>query len=78
MFHRALEDINPPKALEVFKEACTIYESEDRLRFGLETFKRAISLALRVQRSVTSLCTGANINYGIDMMTRLDCLIDWK
>jgi hypothetical protein len=44
---KGLENINLEKAVEMMKEACSIYEAEDKLRGGCDTFSRTISLLVR-------------------------------
>ncbi|KAJ3107023.1 hypothetical protein HDU97_004992 [Phlyctochytrium planicorne] len=37
-------------AIELYREACGIYEQEDRLRTGAETFSRAVGMALKANK----------------------------
>lgn len=45
----ALEAVEPTKSGELFVDACSIFESENQLRLGVECFKRAIVFFLRKQ-----------------------------
>ncbi|RKO83358.1 hypothetical protein BDK51DRAFT_38958, partial [Blyttiomyces helicus] len=44
---RAVETTDLPRAFSLYSESCATYESEDRMRFGVETFKRAIALMIK-------------------------------
>ncbi|KAJ3020260.1 hypothetical protein HKX48_001086 [Thoreauomyces humboldtii] len=44
---KALETVDVPQCIELYDEACHVYEDENKLRFGVETFKRAIGVCLR-------------------------------
>ncbi|KAI8977020.1 hypothetical protein BDF20DRAFT_820816 [Mycotypha africana] len=44
---RVLEAIDVNASFNVYSKACTLYEQEDRGRFAVEIFKRAISLLIR-------------------------------
>jgi hypothetical protein len=48
MVFRALETADVNQAVELYIEACNVYESEDRLRTGADTFSRGVSFLLRV------------------------------
>ncbi|KAJ3417506.1 hypothetical protein HDV05_003370 [Chytridiales sp. JEL 0842] len=45
---KALETVDVNQAAELYVEACTIFETEDRLRTGADTFARAVCFLLRV------------------------------
>ncbi|KAJ3330271.1 hypothetical protein HDU76_006059 [Blyttiomyces sp. JEL0837] len=47
---RAVETVDVNLALELYNEACTTYESEDRLRNGVDTFVKTIGFLLRNKR----------------------------
>ncbi|KAI8922460.1 soluble NSF attachment protein [Powellomyces hirtus] len=47
---KALETTDVNKCIEFYDESCRIYEDENKLRFGVDTFKRAIGVCLRNQR----------------------------
>ncbi|KAJ3037652.1 hypothetical protein HDV00_001457 [Rhizophlyctis rosea] len=47
---KAVQTINIDKCLEYYIEACDMFEQEDRMRFGVDTFKRAIALHLQNRR----------------------------
>eukprot|EP00158_Paraphelidium_tribonemae_P002634 Partr_v1_DN25526_c2_g1_i5_m20557 putative N-ethylmaleimide-sensitive factor attachment protein gamma len=42
-----MEPVSVAEAIKYFKEACDLYEAEDKLRLGLDTFKRVIGLCLK-------------------------------
>ncbi|KAJ3127364.1 hypothetical protein HK098_006448 [Nowakowskiella sp. JEL0407] len=47
---KALESINPDKAVQLYEESCTIYETEDKMRSGAESFQRFISFLIKSGR----------------------------
>ncbi|RKP06320.1 hypothetical protein THASP1DRAFT_6127, partial [Thamnocephalis sphaerospora] len=47
---KILEPVNANEALQLYKDACDLYDSEDRVRFGLDTFQRTASAYLRHKR----------------------------
>ncbi|KAI9472178.1 MAG: hypothetical protein EXX96DRAFT_583141 [Benjaminiella poitrasii] len=44
---RALENIDVNASYDMYSKACTLYEQEDRGRFAVDIFKKAISLLIR-------------------------------
>ncbi|OBZ83373.1 Gamma-soluble NSF attachment protein [Choanephora cucurbitarum] len=44
---RALENVDVNASYDMYSKACTIYEQEDRGRFAVDIFKRAVSLLIR-------------------------------
>ncbi|CEP16602.1 hypothetical protein [Parasitella parasitica] len=44
---RALENVDMNESYEMYSKACSLYEQEDRGRFAIEIFKKAISLLIR-------------------------------
>eukprot|EP00842_Homolaphlyctis_polyrhiza_P003826 jgi/Hompol1/4444/HPOL_000206-RA len=44
------ETVDPAKAIEFYSDSTALYEEEDRLRFGIDTFKRAIAFCVRINR----------------------------
>ncbi|RCI04333.1 hypothetical protein CU098_012623 [Rhizopus stolonifer] len=44
---RALENVDVNASYDMYSKACAIYEQEDRGRFAVEIFKKAISLLIR-------------------------------
>ncbi|KAJ3047705.1 hypothetical protein HK097_011287 [Rhizophlyctis rosea] len=52
---KALQPTNIDKCLAFYIEACDMYEQEDRIRFGVDTFKRAIGLLLQNRRFDTAI-----------------------
>ncbi|KAI9199788.1 uncharacterized protein BJ171DRAFT_517093 [Polychytrium aggregatum] len=47
---KALESLDPNQCIELYFESCAVYENEDRIRTGAETFRRAIATCIRLQR----------------------------
>ncbi|KAJ3294585.1 hypothetical protein HK104_003480 [Borealophlyctis nickersoniae] len=47
---KAMQPSNIEQCIALYVEACNVYEQEDRMRFGTDTFKRAISIALQNRR----------------------------
>ncbi|KND02692.1 uncharacterized protein SPPG_01777 [Spizellomyces punctatus DAOM BR117] len=47
---KAVEATDIGKCIELYDESCKIFEEENKLRFGVETFKRAIAVSLRHRR----------------------------
>jgi gamma-soluble NSF attachment protein len=50
IYHRVLEPVNVDEAIKMYLAACSLYESEDRGRFAIETFKKTIALMVRNKR----------------------------
>ncbi|CAO3702984.1 unnamed protein product [Rhizopus stolonifer] len=44
---RALENVDVNASFDMYSKACTLYEQEDRGRFAMEIYKKAISLLVR-------------------------------
>ncbi|KAI7887860.1 uncharacterized protein EV154DRAFT_426736 [Mucor mucedo] len=44
---KALENVDVNASYEMYSKACTLYEQEDRGRFAVDIFKRAIALLIR-------------------------------
>lgn len=49
---RAVEATDVARCIELYDESCKTYEDENKLRFGADTFKRAIGVCLRNKRLV--------------------------
>ncbi|ORY93878.1 hypothetical protein BCR43DRAFT_442992 [Syncephalastrum racemosum] len=47
---RALENTDVSAAIEMYSSACTLYEQEDRGRFAIDIYKKAISLLVRSKK----------------------------
>ncbi|CAJ0634277.1 10141_t:CDS:2, partial [Entrophospora sp. SA101] len=47
---RALEPVNVDGAIEMYMAACTLFETEERGRFAIDTFKRTIAIMIRNKR----------------------------
>ncbi|KAI8809571.1 soluble NSF attachment protein [Cladochytrium replicatum] len=47
---KAMEPVNLDAAIQLYDDACSTYEAEEKLRFGLDTFKRYIALLIRSKR----------------------------
>ncbi|KAI8384375.1 uncharacterized protein BYT42DRAFT_493520 [Radiomyces spectabilis] len=47
---RALENIDVNAAIEMYSSACGLYEQEDRGRFAIDIFKKAISLLVKSKK----------------------------
>ncbi|KAI8376885.1 soluble NSF attachment protein [Blakeslea trispora] len=47
---RVLENVDVNASYDMYSKACTIYEQEDRGRFAVDIFKRAVSLLIRNKR----------------------------
>ncbi|KAK3819984.1 MAG: hypothetical protein J3Q66DRAFT_335994 [Benniella sp.] len=47
---KAMEPISVDSALDLYIEACNIYESEDRAKYATDTYKRTIALLVRNKR----------------------------
>ncbi|KAG0171529.1 hypothetical protein DFQ28_000874 [Apophysomyces sp. BC1034] len=47
---RAMENTDINAAIEMYSSACTLYEQEDRGRFAIEIFKKAISLLIKSKK----------------------------
>ncbi|KAF9343956.1 hypothetical protein BGX34_006182, partial [Mortierella sp. NVP85] len=47
---KAMEPISVDSALDLYIEACNIYESEDRAKYATDTYKRTIGLLVRNKR----------------------------
>ena len=59
VLYRSLEPIDAIKSLEFYKDSCAVYESEDRIRFSLDTFKHAISFAIRSKQYLILLMSSS-------------------
>lgn len=44
---RALENVDVNASYDMYSKACALYEQEDRGRFAVDIFKKAISLLIR-------------------------------
>ncbi|KAJ3186125.1 hypothetical protein HK101_009732 [Irineochytrium annulatum] len=58
MFEKAgkvLEPVDVVGAMEMYKEACSTYETEDKLRAGVDTFTRSIGFAIRSKRLLEAI-----------------------
>ncbi|KAI8900380.1 soluble NSF attachment protein [Globomyces pollinis-pini] len=44
---KVMESVDAIKAADIYVEACQLYVNEDRFRFGVDTFKRALTFCLR-------------------------------
>ncbi|KAI8644661.1 hypothetical protein BD408DRAFT_340128 [Parasitella parasitica] len=64
---RALENVDMNESFEMYSKACSLYEQEDRGRFAIEIFKRAISLLIRNKKQVIIICV---YDKAIDMLKR--------
>lgn len=47
---RALENTDVSAAIEMYSSACALYEQEDRGRFAIDIYKKAISLLVRSKK----------------------------
>ncbi|KAJ3217282.1 hypothetical protein HDU67_008194 [Dinochytrium kinnereticum] len=52
---KQLEASNVDEAIELYREAISIYESEDKLRTGAETFGRAVAMTLKANRLIEAV-----------------------
>ncbi|KAL2915525.1 hypothetical protein HK105_204927 [Polyrhizophydium stewartii] len=52
---KSLETSDPAAATQFYLDSCAVFEDEDRLRMGVDTFKRAIAFCLRAQRMDTAM-----------------------
>ncbi len=50
MYCRVVEQSNVPKAMDLLKQACELFELEDKEHYSGETFKIAINLFLRNEK----------------------------
>jgi len=48
--YRVLEPINVDEAIKIYSDACTLYETEDRGQFAIDTFKKTIAVMVRNKR----------------------------
>ncbi|KAI9591869.1 hypothetical protein BDF19DRAFT_453330 [Syncephalis fuscata] len=47
---KILEPVDPEAGIQFYKDACDLYDSEDRGRFGIETFQTTASVLLKHKR----------------------------
>ncbi|KAI8818496.1 soluble NSF attachment protein [Fimicolochytrium jonesii] len=47
---KVLEQADPTKSIEMYDESCKLYEEENKMRFGVDVFKRAIGVCVRNNR----------------------------
>ncbi|CAG8689495.1 32900_t:CDS:2 [Racocetra persica] len=47
---RALEPVNVDSAIELYMAACSLFESEDRGRFAIDTFRKAVAVMIKHKR----------------------------
>lgn len=50
--NRALENVDVNASYDMYSKACSLYEQEDRGRFAVDIFKKAISLLIRNKKQV--------------------------
>ena len=49
-WNRVLEQTDSTKSIEMYDESCKLYEEENKMRFGVDVFKRAIGVCVRNNR----------------------------
>ncbi|KAJ1992945.1 hypothetical protein H4R33_000821 [Dimargaris cristalligena] len=49
------EPLDPDRAIELYKQSCSIFESEDRDRMAIETIKNAVGCAIRLGQLPTAV-----------------------
>lgn len=59
---------NSPDALEKYKEAISLLEDEDRIRFGLEIYTKAFGFCLRNQRFNDAILTSKKMESAFDLI----------
>ncbi|KAJ3159606.1 hypothetical protein HDU86_001615 [Geranomyces michiganensis] len=47
---KSMESVDPTQCIALYDDSCRIYEDENKLRFGVDVFKRAIGACLRARR----------------------------
>lgn len=47
---RVMENVDVNAAIDFYSQSCSLYEQEDRGRFAMDTFKRAIALLVKTQK----------------------------
>jgi hypothetical protein len=45
-----MENVDVNAAIDLYSQSCSLYEQEDRGRFAMDTFKKAISLLVKTQK----------------------------
>ncbi|KAI8057136.1 hypothetical protein BDF22DRAFT_669718 [Syncephalis plumigaleata] len=50
-----LEPVDPDAGIQFYKDACDLYDSEDRGRFGIETFQKTASVLLKHKRPMEAV-----------------------
>jgi hypothetical protein len=45
-----MENVDVNAAIDFYSQSCSLYEQEDRGRFAMDTFKRAIALLVKTQK----------------------------
>ncbi|KAI8854480.1 soluble NSF attachment protein, partial [Chytridium lagenaria] len=68
---KQLENSNVNESLELYREACSIYESEDKLRTGVDTFTRAVSMALRANKLLEAVEFSGRLTEAFQKMQNL-------
>ncbi|KAH9274241.1 hypothetical protein BASA83_003233 [Batrachochytrium salamandrivorans] len=61
---KAYESVDAGTAIEYYTESCTLYEEEGRLRFGVDTFKRAVGFCIRSQRFEQAVALSIRLENG--------------
>ncbi|ORY05364.1 TPR-like protein [Basidiobolus meristosporus CBS 931.73] len=72
---KALESIDIEQSMELYIASCNLYESEDRGRFGVDTFRKTITILLknrRFEKAVEMLQKSADINKSLGITANLD------
>ncbi|KAJ2956156.1 hypothetical protein NQZ79_g7943 [Umbelopsis isabellina] len=47
---KVMENVDVNAAIELYSQSCSLYEQEDRGRFAMDTFKKAIALLVKTQK----------------------------
>ncbi|KAI8579242.1 hypothetical protein K450DRAFT_243462 [Umbelopsis ramanniana AG] len=47
---KVMENVDVNAAIDLYSQSCSLYEQEDRGRFAMDTFKKAISLLVKTQK----------------------------
>jgi hypothetical protein len=47
---RVMENVDVNAAIDLYSQSCSLYEQEDRGRFAMDTFKKAIALLVKTQK----------------------------
>jgi len=45
-----MENVDVNAAIDLYSQSCSLYEQEDRGRFAMDTFKKAIALLVKTQK----------------------------